>query len=203
MPLDTSLDGLVQRVVLWLVPAGVTPNHVTVVRLALCPVAAALYVGGLVWLAIVVFVLAALLDLVDGALARTRGPITKLGLFLDPLADKLLVGVMLVCVGWSFLVVKIMVGLIAVELAALLVAQATDRRTGLMARSNIFGKIKMWFQSVGVGLLLLSALVTGSSAASVGVWGSYLLWGALALGVLSAGSQVMASPFLRGRGSGR
>lgn len=202
MPLDTSLDGFVKRVVLWLVPPRVTPNHITLVRLVLCPVAAILYVGGLVWLAIVVFALAALLDLVDGALARTRGPITKLGLFLDPLADKLLVGVMLVCVGWPFLVVKIMVGLIAIELVALLVAQVTDRRTGLMARSNIFGKIKMWLQSVGVGLLLLSVLVAGSSGASVGLWGSYLLWGALGLGVVSAGAQVIDSPFLRRR-SGR
>ena len=185
---------------LWALPARVTPNHVTLFRLGLCPVAVAAYLVGVVWLAVVVFAIAALLDLVDGTLSRTRGPITRLGLFLDPLADKLLIGAMLICVGWRYLVVKIVVGLIAVELVALVSAQATDRRIGLMAKSNIFGKIKMWFQSVGVGLLLLAALVTGSAGAGLGLWRSYLLWGALALGLLSAGTQAVQSPLLRGRG---
>lgn len=200
MAFDTSLDRFVTRAVLWALPARVTPNHVTLFRLGLCPVAVAAYLVGVVWLAVVVFAIAALLDLVDGTLARTRGPITRLGLFLDPLADKLLIGAMLICVGWRYLVVKIVVGLIAVELVALVSAQATDRRIGLMAKSNIFGKIKMWFQSVGVGLLLLAALVTGSAGAGLGLWGSYLLWGALALGLLSAGTQAVQSPLLRGRG---
>ena len=200
MAFDTSLDRFVTRAVLWALPARVTPNHVTLFRLGLCPVAVAAYLVGVVWLAVVVFAIAALLDLVDGTLSRTRGPITRLGLFLDPLADKLLIGAMLICVGWRYLVVKIVVGLIAVELVALVSAQATDRRIGLMAKSNIFGKIKMWFQSVGVGLLLLAALVTGSAGAGLGLWRSYLLWGALALGLLSAGTQAVQSPLLRGRG---
>ena len=41
--------------------------------------------------ALIVFVIAALTDLLDGHLARTRKEITKLGKFLDPLADKFLV----------------------------------------------------------------------------------------------------------------
>ena len=47
------------------------------------------------------------------ALARTRGPITRLGLFLDPLADKLLIG-RCSSIWDALLVVKIVVGLIAV-----------------------------------------------------------------------------------------
>ena len=42
-------------------------------------------------LALIVFVTAAVTDLLDGHLARTRKEITKLGKFLDPLADKFLV----------------------------------------------------------------------------------------------------------------
>ncbi len=197
MALDTSLDRFVTKAVLWAIPARVTPNHITLLRLGLCPAAAVAYVAGVVWLAVVVFAVAALLDLVDGALARTRGPITRLGLFLDPLADKLLVGVMLACVGWGYLVVKIVIGLIAVELVALIIAQATDSRVGLMAKSNIFGKIKMWFQSVGVGLLLLGVLVAGSAGTVIGLWGSYLMWGALGLGAASAAVQVSQSGAVR------
>lgn len=205
MALDSPFDGFVKHTLLWAIPRWVTPNHITIVRLVLCPAAAALYLTGFVWVATVVFAIAALLDLVDGALARLRGPVTALGLFLDPLADKLLVGVMLFCVGWQYLVVKILVVLVAIELVALIVAKTTQRRVGLMARANIYGKIKMWVQSVGVGLLLLAALFTGSAARELGRWGSYLLWAGLALAVMSAGAQVVQSPAVRRwfrRGSG-
>ncbi|NLE74313.1 MAG: CDP-alcohol phosphatidyltransferase family protein [Actinobacteria bacterium] len=205
MSFDSPFDGLVERALLWAIPDWVTPNQITIARLILCPVAAAFYLTGPIWVAVVVFAVAALLDLVDGALARLRGPITDLGLFLDPLADKLLVGVMLLCVGWSYLVVKIVVVLIVVELVALIAAKITQRRVGLMAKSNAFGKIKMWVQSVGVGLLLLAALFTGSPALWLGRWGSYLLWVGLALAVMSATAQVTQSTVVRrriGRGKG-
>lgn len=48
------------------------------------------------WLALVVFAVAALTDSLDGYLARRHERITRLGQFLDPLADKLLVGAALV-----------------------------------------------------------------------------------------------------------
>lgn len=204
MALDSLFDGFVERTLLWAIPRRVTPNHITVARLVLGSVAAALYLTGFVWVAIVVFAVAALLDLVDGALARLRGPVTDLGLFLDPLADKLLVGVMLFCVRWQYLVVKILVMMVAIELVALIVAKVTQRRVGLMAGANIYGKIKMWVQSVGVGLLLLAALFSGSASRELGRWGCYLLWAGLALAVASAAAQVVRSPVVRGwfRGSG-
>lgn len=42
------------------------------------------------WLALVIFVLLALTDALDGYLARSRGEVTQLGRILDPLADKAL-----------------------------------------------------------------------------------------------------------------
>jgi len=43
------------------------------------------------YLAIVIYLMMAVSDGVDGYLARTRGQVTRLGAFLDPIADKLLI----------------------------------------------------------------------------------------------------------------
>lgn len=194
MAVDTILDGVVRRVLLWAVPRWVRPNHITMLRLVASPVAAILYLAGHLVSALLVFAGAALLDLVDGALARTRGPITRLGLLLDPLADKLLVGLMLYCAGRQYLVVRIMLVFVALEAVVLLVAFVTDRRVGLMARANLLGKAKMWCQSIGIGLLVLAALLTGGAASGLGRAGSWVLWTGLGLGLASAVLQLARSP---------
>lgn len=69
------------------------PNRLTVARVALIPVMVILmYVGGTVCnlLAAAGFGLAAFTDFLDGHIARSRGIVTDLGKFLDPVADKLL-----------------------------------------------------------------------------------------------------------------
>lgn len=71
------------------------PNTITIVRMALIPVF--VYLAYLQTAAgdvasFVVFVVASASDLVDGYLARRHGTISRVGKFLDPLADKLLVG---------------------------------------------------------------------------------------------------------------
>lgn len=69
------------------------PNKLTVVRIVMAPVFLLL----LLWefpfhnlVAALVFGAAALTDMIDGRIARSRGLITNLGKFLDPLADKML-----------------------------------------------------------------------------------------------------------------
>lgn len=75
------------------------PNSLTALRLLAVP--------GLIWLmaidtpdarawATVVFLLAALTDLLDGAIARKRGEITSFGKLADPIADKALIGAALI-----------------------------------------------------------------------------------------------------------
>jgi CDP-diacylglycerol--glycerol-3-phosphate 3-phosphatidyltransferase len=75
------------------------PNSITLVRIALVPVFLVLAFRDTTAAAVgafSVFLAASLSDFVDGYLARKHGTISRMGQFLDPLADKLLVGAALV-----------------------------------------------------------------------------------------------------------
>ncbi len=65
-------------------------NGLTAVRIILIPVFVTLLVYRRPTAALVVFLLASLTDMLDGYFARHRGGQTRLGAFLDPMADKLL-----------------------------------------------------------------------------------------------------------------
>lgn len=70
------------------------PNMLTLSRIGAIPVLAALFfvpspLGP--WLALCVFALAGVTDFLDGHIARTRQLQSRLGIMLDPIADKLLV----------------------------------------------------------------------------------------------------------------
>jgi cardiolipin synthase (CMP-forming) len=65
-------------------------NWLTIVRILLIPVLVICVVYNRALLALLTFVVAGVTDMMDGYIARSRGTKTRLGAFLDPLADKLL-----------------------------------------------------------------------------------------------------------------
>jgi len=88
-------------------PVGVSgwrtlPNLLTLVRLLLVPVLAALLFAqdgtdpALRWWATAVFVLAAITDLLDGEIARRSGTVSTVGKVADPIADKAIIAVALI-----------------------------------------------------------------------------------------------------------
>lgn len=80
------------------------PNILTLLRIALIPIIIALIFmdnSSARWWAFSLFSLAAITDYFDGLLARKMGLISPLGRMLDPIADKLLVGALLVALAYQ------------------------------------------------------------------------------------------------------
>ena len=78
------------------------PNKLTLFRVVLIPFFVAILMTDLMgdksrWIALVIFVVASLTDLLDGKIARKYNLVTTFGKFADPLADKLLVVSAMIC----------------------------------------------------------------------------------------------------------
>lgn len=67
------------------------PNKLTISRIVLIPVFVILVMSGRPLLALLSFALACLTDALDGIIARVRRQKSRLGSYLDPIADKLLI----------------------------------------------------------------------------------------------------------------
>jgi cardiolipin synthase (CMP-forming) len=66
------------------------PNSLTLLRIVLVPVIVILLMQGSYWVALIVFLVSGLTDILDGYLARVLNQQTILGSYLDPIADKAL-----------------------------------------------------------------------------------------------------------------
>lgn len=82
------------------------PNLLTVARILLTPVLVILLLENRLTAALVVFVAAGLTDVLDGLIARLYRQDSKLGAFLDPLADKLLLATTYAILAYQHLVPK-------------------------------------------------------------------------------------------------
>ena len=74
----------------------IEPNHITYFRLSLCVFTLMFYREFAYSQILAIAALGALSDFLDGALARSTNRITRLGILLDPLADKLFVLTLLI-----------------------------------------------------------------------------------------------------------
>ncbi len=78
------------------------PNKLTVLRVIMVPFFVLFMLTDLggdanKWIALAIFAIASLTDMLDGKIARARGLVTNFGKFMDPLADKLLVCSAMIC----------------------------------------------------------------------------------------------------------
>jgi CDP-diacylglycerol--glycerol-3-phosphate 3-phosphatidyltransferase len=166
------------------------PNTITLARIVLVPLFLFAFLrdlpyGGIV--AAVIFTLAAISDGVDGYLARKNKEVTRLGKFLDPLADKLLVSAALIAlVEQGFISTAVAMVMIGREMAVTGL-RGIAAAEGTVIAAGPWGKAKTVFQIA----FILSAILTESLAP--GSWLQWLadrlstplLWGAVVLTVWS------------------
>lgn len=154
------------------------PNALSSIRaVAVAPVVWLIALGEPM-LALAVFSVASLTDLVDGPLARRRHEVTALGTFLDPLADKILIAGTLAALAvqgaapaWAVAIV------VARELVAV---EVRVRSPGLAAGAD--GKAKTVLQAFATAALLASLAWPSAGLATAA---SALLVVAVALTVFS------------------
>lgn len=132
------------------------PNLLTIARLAAVPVVGVLLFAQTTLardLAAVIFVVAAVTDIMDGAIARKRGITSDFGALMDPIADKALITVALVGLSalgdlawWVTIIILIReFGVTALRLSVL--------RYGVLPASR-GGKLKTVVQIIAIAMLL-------------------------------------------------
>lgn len=134
------------------------PNKLTLLRIVLVPVfVVVLYLNfpynNLVALAI--FILASITDLLDGKIARKYHLVTDFGKFMDPIADKLLVtAALLVFVEWRMMPAWVAIVVIAREfiVSALRLVAASN---GRVIAAGWSGKVKTASTMVCICVMLL------------------------------------------------
>jgi len=152
--IQSVLDGFLAVTVFRIVPQWFKPNYFSLIRLALIPLIYLCLIKNSFLLAMIIFILAAGLDSLDGALARTRKQISNWGLFLDPLADKLLIAIVLFFLLFNYPWPLLLAAIILVEIIATLAGLIFSKKSTLPS-ANTFGKMKMLSQSAGVISALL------------------------------------------------
>jgi len=150
------------------------PNKISAARLALAVGVFAFLETGFYQVALILFLIAAGTDWMDGWYARKYDQVTKLGRILDPFCDKILIcGTYLLLalemsgqspefpwyariMGWMAIIV------VGRELLVTVIRSMVEGSGGDFS-ANMAGKLKMWFQCIAVVSCLL-ALIYNNSA---------------------------------------
>ena len=130
------------------------------------------------WVALAIFIIASLTDLLDGKIARKYNLITNFGKFMDPLADKLLVSAAMIClveIGKipSWIVIVIISREFIISGFRLI---ASDN--GVVIAASYWGKFKTVFQMVMVVLMI-------ADISQIQLLTTVIMWVALVLTVIS------------------
>ena len=152
------------------------PNKITLSRICMIPIFVAVFFLDIIplrfMIAAIIFAVAACTDFLDGHIARSRGLVTNLGKFLDPIADKVLVStamILILTMGGSlfamlgtlaFPVYVAMSICICIIMARELIISAFRQiaaANGVIMAAEKLGKYKTACQDVAIFVLILAA----------------------------------------------
>ena len=161
------------------------PNTITMLRLGVIPILFALLLSPGPTMSLVIailFIAAALTDILDGYIARRYQIVTTMGKFLDPISDKLIVN--------TAMILMIPIGRIPAWIVAIIIIRdfAVDgirniaASDGLIIQASPLGKRKMLCQIFAVSALMIHYSFIGADAHLVGM---AILYIALVLTVAS------------------
>lgn len=169
------------------------PNRISMARLVLSLLVFALVPLGSYWAGLIVFVIAASTDWVDGWWARKYNQVSKLGRILDPFCDKILIcGVFILLAEamvefpwWMRITGWIAVIVVGRELLVTVLRSLIEQSGGDFS-AKMAGKLKMWFQCIAAGACLLAlALKTSSSENATPTWLVVVMTASIWLAVIS------------------
>lgn len=158
------------------------PNKLTMLRVIMIPFFIVFLLIPITpydkWIALAIFILASLTDLLDGKIARKYNLVTNFGKFMDPLADKLLVCSALICLIELDKIPAWMVIIIIAREFIISGFRLVASDNGVVIAASYWGKFKTTFQMAAVCLLI-------ADIAAIGVVTQAILWIAVILTVVS------------------
>ena len=175
------------------------PNKITLIRIFLIPIFVAVFfidALGLIrfLIAAIIFAIAAATDAVDGHIARSRGLVTNLGKFLDPIADKVLITtamILLLAARWPifsvfgelanafYIATTVCVCIITARELIISAFRQIAASTGFIMAADKLGKVKATVQDVSIVFFFVGAAFLTS------LFGEILLWIAVSLFLLA------------------
>ena len=160
------------------------PNKLTLFRVILIPffvffLLAPYFEGYGNYIAVAIFIVASLTDMLDGKIARKYNLVTNFGKFMDPLADKLLVCSAMICLIPSG---KLPTAIVIVIIAREFIISgfrlvASDN--GIVIAANYWGKFKT------VSQMAMIIVLIADLGGVFDLIGQILIWLALALTIIS------------------
>lgn len=152
-------DHFLAHTIIRFLPKCITPNTISIFRIFATPIVFLIILYGNYKAGIVAFVFVAFTDAIDGSMARTQNKITKFGMMIDPLADKLLIGSMVILLVFSHFNYLLGIAILGLEIAIIAGAVVAKVKFKTVKGANRWGKTKMIAQCSAVGLTLLALLL--------------------------------------------
>ena len=159
------------------------PNKLTILRILLVPfIILCFYLPPSwgMWVAVVLFIVAAATDTVDGRYARAHNQVTDFGKFMDPIADKLLVNSVLVMLTAQGKVHPVATILFIAREFVVSGLRLVAAGKGVVLAAGSLGKIKTTLQDIALPFLMV-----GHAGKLFRIVGLILLYASLVMSVWS------------------